>query len=213
MAQTVAALTENIRVALADSEDHRFSDANILVFLNKAYRKIHGVFTHNRPELIKTVASGTTVAGTADIKLSSGSFQRILSLHVDELEIKDIGQEPSGAYESTDYGFPKGFYISAWDTVTLVPKPDDAYAYRLAYVARPTALTSGASTTWPDDFDDLMEEFTVMRLGIIDEGDPSAEAQFLQDIEMRAKVLLGDLAPHPGFIQSYWSVPTVRSAY
>ena len=135
MAQSVATLTSNIRVALVDSESHRFSDANILAFINKAYRKVYGVFAHDRPELIKTLKSGNTVAGTGEYAITSGSIQRVLSLHVDEREIHDIGQAPAGGYESTDYGRPKGFYISAWDKVTMVPAPDDVYAYRLAYAA------------------------------------------------------------------------------
>lgn len=212
MAQSVATLTSNIRVALVDEESHRFSDADILAFINKAYRKVYGVFAHERPELVKTVKSGDTVVGTAEYAITSGSIQRVLSLHVDEREIHDIGQAPAGEYGSTDYGRPKGFYISAWDKVTMVPAPDAVYAYRLAYVAQPTALTDG-STTWPDDFDDLMEEFVVMRLGVIDEGDPSAEAQFLKDLENRTKLLLADLSPLPGFIQSYWGVPAYREDY
>ncbi len=203
MAQSVATLTTNIRVALADTEGHRFSDANILAFLNKAYRKVYSAFAKHRPELIKTVKSGNTVAGTAEYALASGSIQRVLSLHVDERPIYDIGQAPAGAYESTDYGRPKGFYISAWDKVAMVPAPDDVYTYRLAYVAQPTALTTG-STTWPDDFDDLMEEFVTMRLGVIDEGDPSAEAQFLSDLERRTKELLADLTPLSDVVSPYW---------
>jgi len=212
MAQSVATLTSNIRVALADEDSHRFSDANILMFLNKAYRKVYGVFAKYRPELIKTVKSGNTVVGTAEYAITSGSLQRVLSLHVDEVPLKDIGQKPAGEYESTDYGFPRGFYVSAWDKVSLVPAPSDVWAYRLAYVAQPTALTTG-STTWPDDFDDLMEEFTVMRLGVIDEGDPSAEAQFLQDLERRVNDLLADLGPSSDLVASYWGPEYVRSDY
>ncbi len=212
MAQSVATLTSNIRVALADEDSHRFSDANILMFLNKAYRKVYGVFAKYRPELIKTVKSGNTVVGTAEYAITSGSLQRVLSLHVDEVPLKDIGQKPAGDYESTDYGFPRGFYVSAWDKVSLVPAPSDTWAYRLAYVAQPTALTTG-STTWPDDFDDLMEEFTVMRLGVIDEGDPSAEAQFLQDLERRVNDLLADLGPSSDLVASYWGPEYVRSDY
>lgn len=203
MAQSVATLTSNIRVALADSESHRFSDANILAFINKAYRKVYSVFAHDRPELIKTVEDGDTTAGTAEYAITSGSIQRVLSLHVDEREIHDIGQAPAGNYEATDYGRPKGFYISAWDKVTMVPAPDAVYSYRLAYVAQPTALTTG-STTWPDDFDDIMEEFVTMRLGVIDEGDPSAEAQFLSDLERRTKELLADLVPLSHVVNPYW---------
>ena len=212
MAKSVATMTENIRVALADVEDHRFSDANILLFLNKAYRKVYGMFAKHRPELIKTLKSGNTVAGTAEYALASGSIQRVLSLHVDERPIYDVGQAPAGGYESTDYGFPKGFFVSAWDKVTMVPAPDDAYAYRLAYVAAPAALTTG-STTWPDVFDDLMEEFTVMRLGIIDEGDPSMEGQFMADLERRAMELLDELGPHADTVASYWETPAYRSGY
>lgn len=213
MAQSVATLTSNIRVALADVESHRFSDANILTFLNKAYRKVYSVFAHERPELVKTVKSGNTVAGTSEYAITSGSIQRVLSLHVDEREIHDIGQAPAGEYESTDYGRPKGFYISAWDKVAMVPAPDDVYAYRLAYVAQPTALSSGSSTTWPDTFDDLMEEFVVMRLGVIDEGDPSAEAQFLQDLERRTMEMLADMVPLPDVVSPYWGGTSRVSDY
>lgn len=213
MAQSVATLTSNIRLALADSESHRFSDSNILAFLNKAYRKVYGVFAKNRPELIKTVKSGNTVVGTAEYAITSGSIQRVLSLHVDEVPLNDIGQKPAGVYESTQYGRPRGFYVSAWDKVSVIPAPSDVWAYRLAYVAQPAALASDGVTTWPDTFDDLMEEFTVMRLGVIDEGDPSAEAQFLQDLERRVLDLLSDLGPTSGLVASYWGVETVRSDY
>lgn len=213
MAQSVATLTSNIRVALADVESHRFSDANILTFLNKAYRKVYGVFAHDRPELIKTVEDGDTTAGTAEYAITSGSIQRVLSLHVDERAIHDIGQAPAGEYESTDYGRPKGFYISAWDKVAMVPAPDDVYAYRLAYVARPSALSSGSSTPWPDEFDDLMEEYAVMRLGVIDEGDPSAEAQFLADLEQRCRTLLSDLGPSGDTVLPYWGWDGRRRRY
>lgn len=212
MAQSVATMTENIRVALVDVEDHRFSDANILLFLNKAYRKVYGMFAKHRPEMVKTIKSGNTVAGTDEYAITSGSIQRVLSLHVDELPLPDIGQRPEGDYENTEYGFPKGFFVSAWDKVTMVPAPDDAYAYRLAYVAAPAALTTG-STTWPDVFDDLMEEFTVMRLGIIDEGDPSMEGQFMADLERRAMELLDELGPHADTVASYWETPAYRSGY
>jgi hypothetical protein len=94
----------------------------------------------------------------------------------------------------------------------MVPAPDDVYAYRLAYVAQPTALTDG-STTWPDDFDDLMEEFVTMRLGVIDEGDPSAEAQFLQDLERRTMEMLADMVPLPDVVQPYWGGTPYRSDY
>lgn len=204
MAQSVSTLTSNIRVSLADVEGHRFSDSDILSVLNRAYRKVYGVFAHDRPELIKTVVSGTTAPGTASIALDSGSFHRVLSLHVDETPLRDVGQAPEGGFESSDTGFPQGFYLSGWDEVTLVPKPDGAYPYRLAYVARPSALSSGSSTPWPDDFDDLMEEYAVMRLGVIDEGDPSAEAQFLADLEQRCRTLLSDLGPSGDTVLPYW---------
>jgi len=205
-------MTENIRVALADVEDHRFSDANILVFLNKAYRKVYGLFAKHRPEIIKSVASSLTVAGTDEYALTSGAIQRVLSLHVDERPLPEIDQRPEGDYESTQTGFPQGFYVSAWDKVTLVPAPDGAYTYRLAYVAQPAALTTG-STTWPDVFDDLMEEFVVMRLGIIDEGDPSMEAQFMKDLEIRTFELLSDLGPHADTVASYWPESCRRRGY
>ena len=213
MAQSVATLTSNIRVALADSEGHRFSDANILAFLNKAYRKVYSVFAHDRPELIKAVEDGTTVAGTGEYALSAGYIQRVLSLHVDNVPLRDVGQKPEGGYASTDTGFPQGFYLSGWDEVTLVPKPDGAYPYRLAYVARPSALSSGSSTPWPDDFDDLMEEYAVMRLGVIDEGDPSAEAQFLADLEQRCRTLLSDLGPSGDTVLPYWGWDGRRRRY
>lgn len=212
MAQSVSTMTSNIRVALADVEGHRFSNANILTFLNKAYRKVYSVFAHDRPELVKTVESGDTVAGTAEYSVGSGSLRRVLSLHVDSIPLSDLGQAPEGEWEAGERGRPQGFYVSGWDSVTLVPAPDGVYPYRIAYVAQPSPLTDG-STTWPDDFDDLMEEFVVMRLGIIDEGDPSMEAQFLQDLERRTRELLADMAPLPHVVQPFWGTAAVTGDY
>lgn len=211
--RSVSDMTTDIRTGLADEDGHRFTDAQVLSVLNRAARRVHRQMVRGLPELLMSdPVEGTTTAGTAALSLDSPP-QRILSVHVDERELKEVRQSVAGTYGSTDTARPHSFYLKGWQSVNLVPTPDAAYSYRIVTVPRFTALTASDSTAWPDDFDDALVEYVAARLGIVDEGDASQEMQMFSDFTNGIDELLGEFAPRAGHVSGYWDVQPVNGDY
>lgn len=198
----VSGILTAARYKIVDTLGKNFKDPELLSYCNEGNRMMRRAVAMLNPNLIITKETKNTVAGTETITLS-GTILLVPNGYVNVNKRVMSQVLPSDFNDLTTRGAPCGYWQEGFNTIRLVPIPDGIYACEVRYVAQSTALAADGSTSWPNDFDDIIQEYIVVRAGTRDEAIMDVEQKYLQwFIEQVTPLIV--LSTPAGGAKSYW---------
>ncbi len=187
MALISAVITE-LRTDINDDDSSRFTDTKILNIIKKAIRRANRIVQRNGIQFGKKKASLTTVANQAYLTLSTSitDFDVALGLWRSDTYTK-IPLRTEDEWEAIISTYPCYHAMIDYENDKILFKATPTSALTLYFYYYPTvdpsAYTTASSMPWSGRLDDLIMEYTSLRLKNIDEMDASFDQKLLQDME------------------------------
>lgn len=205
-----------IRAAIHDKDELEYTDDNIVDVINSALRYVRRVIKVYRPKMLaEPLLSGTLAAGQKNISLPTIPT-KMLDVRVDGKRIEALHLELIDDAEAQ--GQPVGFYLLGMQALYFYPTPDRATAYQILYVGDFVELGIEDVSPLPNEFDDLLIEYAVIRLSMGNEFDMSQETQVMMGVQDQIVLNLRgveevdnavsgyyDPLPDNGFVRGAWS--------
>lgn len=200
----VGALITEIRYDVNDADSTRFTDATILSIVKKAVRRCNRIAQRNGLNFAKKKGALTTAANVAYVSLPNDFDTTIAKkcLYRDDLH-QEIVQCTEDEWETLVSPAALGYFKidQVNDRILLTGAPSAAQALTFYYY--PTISTSAWTTTtmatdtmpWGGRLDDIVAEYTSLRLKNIDEMDASFDIQLMTDMENQILQAYAPLAP------------------
>jgi hypothetical protein len=157
MATLGSTFITNVRAEIGSPPTTVISDAEILDRINDSYIELTTRYRH--PELNSSV-TGTTVAGTATIALSTATRYWYTIGFRDETNDTSLVRRtwPWIIAQDRDSQGPPQYYVRYGSNLVLHPVPDGAYSYTWYYQVRPALLTTLTSTVFDGtDWDEIVK--------------------------------------------------------
>ena len=185
---TIASLITEIRTDISDDASTRFTDTQILNVIKKAIRRANRIVQRNGLQFGKKKATLLTVASQNYVTLSTavtdfdvaiGIWRSDLYTKVPfrtEAEWEQIISVSTLAHAYLDYQNDKILFKATPSGVLTL------YLYYYPSVD-PSAYTTATTMPWAGRIDDIIAEYTALRLKNIDEMDASFDQKLLVDME------------------------------
>lgn len=187
-------IIKRIRVPTHDKSETGYEDEDILYAINGGIRFIRRLIKDYKPLMLANPpVPGTLVAGTNFIKLDF-TVTKMLDIRINGqvIGVTDL----SNIVDMGKTGTPYAYYMTGFDTVCFYPTPSADVTYSIIAVGDLDEVTIEDKSPFPNDFDDFLIEYAVIRLSMGNEFDVSQEttvmSSILQQIENN---LMGDGNP------------------
>lgn len=184
----ISALITEIRTDINDDDSTRFTDAKILNVIKKAIRRANRIAQRNGLQFAKKKVALTCTANQAYIDISStvSDMDVWIGLYDDSLH-SEIKKKTEREWELIISAAARAncLFDQANSRIYLNGTPTAADALTLWYYPKidPAAYTTATSTPWDGRIDDLIMEYTCLRLFNIDEMDVNVDKALLTDLE------------------------------
>jgi len=180
---TIGDLLGDIRLELSDELKTRWTDAQMLKTVARAYRRLSHVLYRNDVELGRSVATFATEAGREDYPLPP-DFMADYGLYRQGAKIR-LTKQSDDAWEQLASPSEATSWLIRGDTLYIAGIPAGAYAMTLVYwpLVDTDSLALEDETPFSGKLDDLVTEYASLRLKNIDEMDVTLDSQLLQDLE------------------------------
>jgi hypothetical protein len=190
------------RYKIVDTLSKNFTDTELLVYVNEGNRLLRKTVALLNPNLVITKETKNTTA-SQDYVTTAKTI-----LHLPDGCVRIDGDpiyliNPEDIHDLSETGQPKYYWQEGFTTVTLWPVPDKVYSVSIRYVESATALIAGGNTIWPAEYDDIIQEYMVIRAGTRDGAITDVEQQFLKWFIDQITPFVC-LATPAGGAESYW---------
>lgn len=167
------------RYKIADTLKKNYKDDELLSFANEGNRMLRRSIAILAPDLIITKETKDTVANQ-DFVSTAKTILHIPDGYVRINKERLLLVRPDDIGDLSETGLPRCFWQEGFNKIALWPVPDGAYSADIRYVETASVLAAGGSTPWPDEYDDIIQEYIVIRAGTRDEATMDVEQVFLK---------------------------------
>ena len=183
-----------VRSSTHDKAETGYEDTDILYAINGGIRFIRRLIKDYKPlmiasdPLVGTLPAGQNSVTVADVITKVIDF-RVNGEHVVVTDLSNIS-------DMTKTGTPYSYYMVGVNKLCFYPTPDADVLYSVIYVGDLKEVTLADKSPFPNDFDDFLIEYAVIRLSVGNEFDVQQEAQIMSSIlEQIQNNLMGDGQP------------------
>lgn len=187
---SIETIIKRIREAVHDEREIGYEDETILTCINGGIRFLRRTIKDYRPSmLVESPIIGTLQAGEnyidldviptkfIDVRINNERINSINMVLIEDLDRK---------------GTPVGYYQTGLSTIHFYPTPNREVSYRILVVGDFKEVGLEDSSPYPNDFDDFLIEYAVIRLGLGNEFNMAQETELMSTIhEQIKKNLLG----------------------
>lgn len=192
---TISRLIDELRLEMTDELKTRWTDAQMLSILGKAYRRLAHVLYRGDIEPGRS-------AWTFDAEPDREAYPLPLDFLADYgLYREDTHARLTKHSEDSFNRLAAPDECSAWvirgDTLLIAGTPRVRRALRLVYwpLADTRSLAMDSPTPYGGRFDDMVAEYAALRLKNIDEMDATTDAGLLQDFEANVLATFSGIDP------------------
>ena len=190
----VTDIIKRVRAASHDKMETGYKDDDILYAINGGIRFIRRLIKDYKPLMIASnPAVGTLEAGKNSVVIDD-TITKIIDFRVNgsHITVTDL----SNISDMTKTGTPVAYYMMGVNKVFFYPTPDTDVNYSIIYVGDLKEVTLTDNSPFPNDFDDFLVEYAVIRLSVGNEFDVSQETQIMSSIlEQIQNNIMGDGQP------------------
>lgn len=187
-------IISRIRGMTHDKNETGYTDEDILTCINGGIRFIRRLVKDYKPLML----ANTPVTGILEASVNSIKLDFTVTKMIDiRINGKAVGvTDLSNIVDIRKAGTPYAYYMTGFDTICFYPTPDIDVFYSIIAVGDLAEVTIEDKSPFPNDFDDFLIEYAVIRLSMGNEFDVSQEttvmSSILQQIENN---LMGDGNP------------------
>lgn len=200
----VKILTNRIRLQLHDKQATEYDDDEILFCLNAGVRFIRRTIISTRPELLMDVQTGKLKSGCNQIKLDT-NFISIVDVRANgkSLEVTSPICIQNILEEAKQ---PAAYYITGFNSVVLYPSPTEDIIYNVFFVpdSKEICDCQCSDSPLPNDFDDALMEYVIIRLSMGNEFDMSQETSVMQIIVNQVETIIANFPDPQHIVTGYW---------
>lgn len=191
---TVTDMLARIRASTHDTQKTGYIDTDILYAINGGIRFIRRLIKDYKPLLLADPPyTGTLEVGERFVKLDA-VITKVIDIRVkgQTIPVTDL----SNITDMNKTGTPYAYYMTGFDTINFYPTPDSDIPYSIVAIGDLKEVDSKGMSPFPNDFDDFLIEYAVIRLSVGNEFDVSQEQQIMSSIIQQIQNnLMGDGQP------------------
>jgi hypothetical protein len=190
----VTDILTRVRALTHDERKTGYLDTDILYAINGGIRFIRRLIKDYKPLLLADPPyTGTLKAGDSFVKLDA-IVTKVIDIRVkgQTIPVTDL----SNISDMTKTGTPYAYYMTGFDTIHFYPVPDSEVSYSIVVIGDLKEVDLEGTSPFPNDFDDFLVEYAVIRLSVGNEFDVSQEQQIMSSIIQQIQNnLMGDGQP------------------
>ena len=108
---------------------------------------------------------------------------------------------------------PTAYYLCGFDKLALYPIPTKPVDYAVFYVPDTEEVTLTDKSPFPNDFDDALVEYAIIRLSMGNEFDMSQELTVMQTVMQQVQELINNFPSPEHRIRGYWDDNDYTNSY
>lgn len=187
----VEELIKRVRILVHDEQETGYDDIVILNCLNAGSRFLRRMILQLKPELLSNVTKGNLNANENIIELDFIPV-KIVDIRINGKRI--IYKSRADILNMDKHGFPYAYFITGLKTINLYPIPDKPINYEILAVEDIKEMTlsddENGKSPFPNEFDDMLIEYALIRLSMGNEFDMSQEMSVMSQIVAQLENIL-----------------------
>lgn len=187
----VEELIKRVRILVHDEQETGYDDIVILNCLNTGSRFLRRMILQLKPELLSNVTKGNLNANENIIELDFIPV-KIVDIRINGKRI--IYKSRADILNMDKHGFPYAYFITGLKTINLYPIPDKPINYEILAVEDIKEMTlsddDNGKSPFPNEFDDMLIEYALIRLSMGNEFDMSQEMSVMSQIVAQLENIL-----------------------
>ena len=187
----VEELIKRVRILVHDEQETGYDDIVILNCLNAGSRFLRRMILQLKPELLSNVTKGNLNANENIIELDFIPV-KIVDIRINGKRI--IYKSRADILNMDKHGFPYAYFITGLKTINLYPMPDKPINYEILAVEDIKEMTlsddDNEKSPFPNEFDDMLIEYALIRLSMGNEFDMSQEMSVMSQIVAQLENIL-----------------------
>ena len=187
----VEELIKRVRILVHDEQETGYDDIAILNFLNAGSRFLRRIILQLKPELLSNVTKGNLNTNENIIELDFIPV-KIVDIRINGKRI--IYKSRADILNMDKHGFPYAYFITGLKTINLYPMPDKPINYEILAVEDIKEMTlsddDNGKSPFPNEFDDMLIEYALIRLSMGNEFDMSQEMSVMSQIVAQLENIL-----------------------
>ncbi len=197
---TVNDIINDVRLEFNDTEDARFTDAQLIQIICRAINRANRIAQRNELQFAKKKATLTCSTGVATVALPDDfdvPLPRALWRTDTREEIVLLKENQWEDVASDEDALTYGYLDMENDWIRFKGTPTEGTSLSFYYfpTISTSSYTAGTTMPWGGRLDDAIKEYATLRCLNIDEMDVSANLQLLTDFENRLLGSYTTLAP------------------
>ena len=187
----VEELIKRVRILVHDEQETGYDDIAILNCLNAGSRFLRRMILQLKPELLSNVTKGNLNTNENIIELDFIPA-KIVDIRINGKRI--IYKSRADILNMDKHGFPYAYFITGLKTINLYPIPDKPINYEILAVEDIKEMTlsddDNGKSPFPNEFDDMLIEYALIRLSMGNEFDMSQEMSVMSQIVAQLENIL-----------------------
>lgn len=187
----VEELIKRVRILVHDEQETGYDDIAILNCLNAGSRFLRRMILQLKPELLSNVTKGNLNTNENIIELDFIPV-KIVDIRINGKRI--IYKSRADILNMDKHGFPYAYFITGLKTINLYPIPDKPINYEILAVEDIKEMTlsdeGNGKSPFPNEFDDMLIEYALIRLSMGNEFDMSQEMSVMSQIVAQLENIL-----------------------
>ena len=187
-------IIKRVRSASHDKMETGYKDADILYVINGGIRFIRRLIKDYKPLMIASDPIVGTLEAGKNFVVIDDTITKMIDFRVNgyHITVTDL----SNISDMTKTGTPVAYYMMGVNKLFFYPTPDADISYSIIYVGDLKEVTLNDNSPFPNDFDDFLIEYAVIRLSVGNEFDVTQETTIMSSIlEQIQNNLMGDGQP------------------
>lgn len=195
-------MIEKIRWETHDEQATGYGDDTLLSYINDGVRFVRRTIMDVYPTAIANInETGTLDTGINEIKLEN-KYTVLIDVRADGRRL--IPRSLRDIDDTKRQGRPEYYVASGFDTLYVYPIPERICDYMVTAIGDMQQLELEGASPFPNDFDDFVIEYALMRASLTNEFDMSQEQSIMGSIVGQVEARLRAFLPagvEPG---GYW---------
>ena len=177
---TVSDIISRVRELSHDSLQTGYDDQTILNCINGGIRFIRRVIKDYQPTILAEPPVTGTLAAAANTVTISFPITKMIDIRVagERIGITDV----ASISDLAAVGVPYTYYTTGFSTIHFYPTPTSPVSYSIVAVGDFTEVSLTGASPFPNDFDDFLIEYAIIRLAAGNEFDMSQEVALMSNI-------------------------------
>lgn len=187
-------IIKRVRAASHDKMETGYKDTDILYVINGGIRFIRRLIKDYKPLMIASDPVVGTLEAGKNFVVIDDTITKMIDFRVNgsHITVTDL----SNISDMTKTGTPVAYYMMGVNKLFFYPTPDADISYSIIYVGDLKEVTLNDKSPFPNDFDDFLIEYAVIRLSVGNEFDVTQETTIMSSIlEQIQNNLMGDGQP------------------